>query len=113
MNLKKEYGIRKTTTAGAIIILLTDRNLNTSIFDLAGGGNQVLYSSQILYALYFQGLQYIKCKGIPITGHEGTRGMWMQGYTHTQPRTRKRQDGLSYTRPPLPRRKLPTSFIGG
>ena len=27
-----------------------------------------------------------KRKGIPITGHEGPRGMWMQGFTHSQPR---------------------------
>ena len=28
----------------------------------------------------------IKGKGIPITGHEGPRGMWMQGSTYSQPR---------------------------
>ena len=27
-----------------------------------------------------------KGKGIPITGHEGPRGMWMQGSTYSQPR---------------------------
>ena len=26
-----------------------------------------------------------KGKGIPITGHKGPRGMWMQGCTYTQP----------------------------
>ena len=26
-----------------------------------------------------------KGKGIPITGHEGPQGMWMQGSTYTQP----------------------------
>ena len=27
-----------------------------------------------------------KGKGIPIIGHEGPRGMWMQGSTYSQPR---------------------------
>ena len=27
-----------------------------------------------------------KGKGIPITGHEGPRGMWMQRSTYSQPR---------------------------
>ena len=27
-----------------------------------------------------------KGKGIPVTGHEGPRGMWMQGSTYSQPR---------------------------
>jgi cytochrome c oxidase subunit 1 len=29
--------------AGAITMLLTDRNLNTTFFDVAGGGDPVLY----------------------------------------------------------------------
>ena len=29
---------------------------------------------------------YFKGKGIPITGHEGPRGMWIQGSTYSQPR---------------------------
>ena len=28
----------------------------------------------------------VKGKGIPITGHDGPRGMWMQGSTYSQPR---------------------------
>ena len=31
-------------------------------------------------------LLHTKGKGIPITGHEGPWGMWMQGSTYTQPR---------------------------
>ena len=34
----------------------------------------------------FKEIIRVKGKGIPITGHEGSRGMWMQGPTYSQPR---------------------------
>ena len=38
------------------------------------------------YSSLFNILCCKKGKSIPITGHEGLRGMWIQGYTYTQPR---------------------------
>ena len=35
-----------------------------------------------------------KDKGIPITGHEGPRGMWMQGSTYSQPRQKDEEGWL-------------------
>ena len=36
----------------------------------------------------------LKNEGIPITGHEGPRGMWMQGSTYSQPRHQKEVEWL-------------------
>ena len=43
-------------------------------------GETLISTENLWYTLYGKG------KGIPIIGHEGPWGMWMQGSTYSQPR---------------------------
>ena len=59
--------------------------------------------------------EHYKGKGIPITSHEGPRGMWMQGSTYSQPRHQDEVGWLvlrsaAFTHGEIPRYSF---FIGG
>ena len=54
------------------------------------------------------------CKGIPITGHEGPRWMWMQGSTYSQPRHYKEVGWLALCSAVFTPQESPdTHFTGG
>ena len=70
-------------------------------------GSRVLYSPWASDHL-------CKGKGIPITGHEGPRGMWMQGSTYSQPRHLEEVGWLVLRSASFTPGKFPgTPFIGG
>ena len=58
--------------------------------------------------------RWVKGKGIPITGHEGPRGMWMQGSTYSQPWHQGEVGWLGLRSAAFTPGKFPgTHFIGG